>query len=169
MVDQFLRNGTNKRTDEYGGSIENRCRFCLEVMDQLIDVFGKGRVGLRISPTGRVNDMFDSDPIPLYTHLLQKLNEKAIAFVEIKEAARISKEKLKKIQEMKEELMKGQGLEAWAGDEGKHWLEKNANHMDTLPKPIEQIPDCAEQFKGIFKGIIINNDGFSNYFYFSLF
>lgn len=66
-------------------------------MDQLIDVFGKGRVGLRISPTGRVNDMFDSDPISLYTHLLKKLNEKGIAFVEIKEAARISKEKLKKI------------------------------------------------------------------------
>ena len=74
-------------------------------MDKLIDVFGKGRVGLRISPTGRVNDMFDSAPIPLYTYLLEKLNEKGIAFVEIKEAARISKEKLKKIHEMKEELM----------------------------------------------------------------
>ena len=41
-------------------------------MDKLIDVFGKGRVGLRISPTGRVNDMFDSAPIPLYTYLLEK-------------------------------------------------------------------------------------------------
>ena len=60
-------------------------------MDQLIDVFGKGRVGLRISPTGRINDMFDSDPIPLYSYLLERLNEKGIAFVEIKEAARISK------------------------------------------------------------------------------
>jgi len=76
-------------------------------MDKLIEVFGKGRVGIRISPTGRANDMFDSDPIATYSYLLKKLNEKGIAFVEIKEAASISKEKLKKIHEMKEELMKG--------------------------------------------------------------
>ena len=45
-------------------------------MDQLIDVFGKGRVGLRISPTGRINDMFDSDPIPLYSYLNRKEQHK---------------------------------------------------------------------------------------------
>jgi len=81
--------------------------------------------------------MFDSDPIVTYTYLLQKLNEKGIAFVEIKEAARISKEKLKVINQMKEEFRKGQTLVEFVGDEGKHWLENNAEDMDKLPKPFE--------------------------------
>jgi len=64
-----LRDGTNKRTDVYGGSIENRCRFALEVIDELIAVFGKDRVGIRVSPTGRYHQMFDSNPKDLYKHL----------------------------------------------------------------------------------------------------
>lgn len=87
LVDQFLRDWTNTRTDEYGGSIENRCRFALEVLDELIAVFGKERTGIRISPTGRVNDMFDSDPLPLFSYFLKKLDEKGIEFIEIKESA----------------------------------------------------------------------------------
>ena len=87
LIDQFLRDKTNRRIDEYGGSIENRCRLALEVMDELISVFGKDRVGIRISPTGRYNDMFDSNPKALYKHLIQKLSEKNIAFLELKGAS----------------------------------------------------------------------------------
>ena len=58
LVDQFLRDWTNKRTDEYGGSIENRCRFALEVLDELIAVFGKDRTGIRLSPNGRLNYIY---------------------------------------------------------------------------------------------------------------
>jgi 2,4-dienoyl-CoA reductase-like NADH-dependent reductase (Old Yellow Enzyme family) len=65
-----LRESANQRTDEYGGSVENRCRFCLQVIDELIKVFGKDKVSLRVSPTGRCNDIFDSDPIKLYSYLL---------------------------------------------------------------------------------------------------
>ena len=50
LIDQFLRTSANKRTDEYGGSIENRVRFPLEVIDALISVFGAGRVGIKVSP-----------------------------------------------------------------------------------------------------------------------
>jgi len=85
LVDEFIRDGTNTRTDEYGGSIENRVRFCLEVIDVLISVFGKGRVGIKLSPVGRYQDMFDSTPVETYTYLLNKLDEKGIAFVEISE------------------------------------------------------------------------------------
>jgi N-ethylmaleimide reductase len=63
LVDQFLRDGSNKRTDNYGGSVENRSRFALEVIDELVKVFGKGRVGIKLSPVGRYNDMYDSDPV----------------------------------------------------------------------------------------------------------
>ena len=87
LLDQFIQDSTNKRTDDYGGSIENRCRFCLEIIDELISIFGKGRVGIRISPVGRFQDMFDSNPVETYTYLLKRLDEKGIAFVEIIEGS----------------------------------------------------------------------------------
>lgn len=65
LVDQFLRDGSNKRTDIYGGSVENRSRFCLEVIDALAEVFGYDRVAVRLSPTGRYNGMYDSNPLAL--------------------------------------------------------------------------------------------------------
>jgi len=79
-----LRDGVNKRTDKYGGSVENRCRFCLEVIDALISVFGSGRVSARFSPTGRVGDMYDSNPMELMKHLLGELSKRNLAFVELK-------------------------------------------------------------------------------------
>ena len=86
LMDQFLRDSVNKRTDEYGGSVENRCRFPLEVLDQLIAVFGADRVGIKLSPCGRYQDISDSDPLALYSYLLERLSEKKIAFVEITES-----------------------------------------------------------------------------------
>jgi len=71
-----LRDGTNKRTDDYGGSYENRSRFALELIDILISVFGKDRTGMRISPTGRYNDMFDSNPKEFYKYFIERLSEK---------------------------------------------------------------------------------------------
>lgn len=76
LVDQFLRDGSNKRTDEYGGSVENRCRFMLEIVDELIQVSGPHRVAIRFSPTGRYNDMYDSNPLLLMQHALNELNKR---------------------------------------------------------------------------------------------
>jgi len=84
LVDQFLRDGVNKRTDKYGGSYENRSRFCLEVIDALISVFGSGRISVRLSPTGRINDMYDSNPLELMKYLLGELSKRNLSFVEIK-------------------------------------------------------------------------------------
>jgi len=84
LVDEFLRDGTNKREDNYGGSVENRCRFALEIIDKCIGVFGSGGcVGIKISPCGRFNDMFDSNPTELYKHLLGELGKRRVAFVEV--------------------------------------------------------------------------------------
>nr|BAJ93795.1 predicted protein [Hordeum vulgare subsp. vulgare] len=85
LIDTFIRDGSNQRTDEYGGSIENRCRFCLEVIDILIEVFGCGKVGIKLSPVGRFQDMYDSDPIATYSYLLKELEKKNIAFVQLME------------------------------------------------------------------------------------
>lgn len=81
LLDQFLQDGSNKRTDEYGGSIENRVKLLLEVVDVAINVWGKNRVGVRLSPYGTFNDMSESDPITLFNFVLENLNKKQIAYV----------------------------------------------------------------------------------------
>lgn len=83
LLDQFLQDGSNKRTDAYGGSIENRSRLLLEVVDAVIDVWGAGRVGVRLSPYGTFNDMSDSDPIALFNYVLEQLNKRQIGFAHL--------------------------------------------------------------------------------------
>lgn len=86
LIDEFLRDGTNKRKDKYGGSIENRCRFPLMVMDALISVFGANKVGIKLTPVGRFQDMFDSDPESLMKYFLTELNYRNVSFIEIAKA-----------------------------------------------------------------------------------
>lgn len=81
LLDQFLQDGSNKRSDAYGGSIENRARLLLEVVDSAISVWGANRVGVRLSPYGKSNDMSDSDPIKLFEYVLHELNKRHIAYV----------------------------------------------------------------------------------------
>lgn len=71
-----MRDGVNKRTDKYGGSIENRARFLFEVIDALCSVFPSNRVSVRLSPTGRFGGMFDSNPIDLMRYVLGELSKK---------------------------------------------------------------------------------------------
>jgi len=85
LIDQFLRDGVDQRTDEYGGSIENRCRFPLEIIDILIEVFGAKRVGIKLGPVGRFQDMYDSNPIALSRYLLEQLDKKGICYVQFME------------------------------------------------------------------------------------
>lgn len=74
LIDQFLRDGSNKRTDKYGGSIENRTRFLSEVMQGVIEEAGAKHVGVRISPVSPVNDAFDSNPTKLFRHVVDVLD-----------------------------------------------------------------------------------------------
>ena len=70
LLDQFLRDGTNQRTDEYGGPVRNRARLTLEVADAVTKVWGADRVGIRFSPGGVFNDMHDSNPLATFSHVL---------------------------------------------------------------------------------------------------
>lgn len=83
LIEQFLQNGVNKRTDEYGGSPENRERFLIEVLAAVIDVWGSDRVGVRISPSSTFSGMGDSDPRALFRHVAERLNETGIAYLHI--------------------------------------------------------------------------------------
>jgi N-ethylmaleimide reductase len=86
LIDQFLRDGSNHRTDQYGGSLENRTRFLLEVVDAVTSVWGSGRVGVRISPENPFNDMDDSDPQAIFTHVAGALSGKDLAYLHVVEA-----------------------------------------------------------------------------------
>lgn len=82
----FLVDSANQRTDEYGGSVENRARFVLEVMDRLVGVWGDGRVGIRLSPTLAYNGMVDSDPLATFSYLIEKLNALPLAYLHLMRA-----------------------------------------------------------------------------------
>ena len=79
---QFLADSSNKRTDKYGGSIENKSRFILEVLEVLIDAIGANKVGIKISPLQPYGDIIFDDPISSYSYLIDKINDLNIAFVE---------------------------------------------------------------------------------------
>lgn len=83
LLDQFTRDGSNMRTDRYGGSIENRVRFPLEVTDAVVSVWGKDRVGYRISPKETTYDMSDSDPVATFSHLAAELDRRGIGYLHV--------------------------------------------------------------------------------------
>lgn len=83
LLDQFLRDGSNRRSGPYGGSIENRARLLLEVIDAVSQVCGSDRVGVRISPLNSFNDMLDSDPVGLAEWLAGRLNECKLAYLHL--------------------------------------------------------------------------------------
>ncbi|MDB5321197.1 MAG: NADH:flavin oxidoreductase/NADH oxidase [Phycisphaerales bacterium] len=86
LLDQFLQDKTNKRTDRYGGSIENRARLMLEVTDACIDVWGRGRVGMHLAPRGDAHDMGDSNPAATFGYVARELGRRKIAFIAAREA-----------------------------------------------------------------------------------
>lgn len=85
LLDQFLRDGSNKRTDNYGGSFENRARLLLEVTKAVTDVAGSDRVGIRISPVNPFNDMKDSDPQALFNYVADALSQFNLAYLHVVE------------------------------------------------------------------------------------
>lgn len=85
LIDQFIQSGTNLRTDNYGGSIKNRCRFALEVVEAVISEWPDYRVGIRLSPSGLNFGINDNDPIAVFSYLTQELNKYKLAYLHLNE------------------------------------------------------------------------------------
>ena len=83
LIDQFLQDGSNKRTDRYGGSIENRARFLFEVVDAVTKVWPSDRVGVRIGPSNSFNEMHDNDPEALFSFVAAGLRDRKIAYLHV--------------------------------------------------------------------------------------
>jgi N-ethylmaleimide reductase len=85
LLDQFLRDGANRRTDAYGGSPRNRARFPLAVTDAVVEVWGASRVGYRVSPYDTSYGMSDSDPVSTFSYMAEALNERRLAYLHVLE------------------------------------------------------------------------------------
>ncbi len=81
LIEQFLQSHSNRRTDRYGGSIENRARLLMEITQAVIEVWGAMRVGVRLSPYGVANDSGEADPMPLYSHVIRSLDPLGLAYL----------------------------------------------------------------------------------------
>ncbi|PIP92610.1 MAG: alkene reductase [Bdellovibrio sp. CG11_big_fil_rev_8_21_14_0_20_39_38] len=81
LIDQFIQSKTNKREDEYGGNIENRARFLLEITDAIIDVWGADRVGVHLAPACDAHDVGDDTPLETFSYIAQELGKRKIAFI----------------------------------------------------------------------------------------
>lgn len=83
LLDQFLRRGSNKRTDVYGGNLENRARLPLEVTKAVIEVWGRDRVGYRISPHNNANSMSDANPLETFSYFTRELNKTGLSYLHL--------------------------------------------------------------------------------------
>jgi len=86
LIEQFLENGTNERTDAYGGPKENRARFLFEIVDAVSSAIGSDRLGVRLSPFGQYGGIYDSNPLALFTFVIREMNRRRIAYLHLIEA-----------------------------------------------------------------------------------
>jgi len=91
LIDQFLRTGSNRRTDEYGGAARNRVRFLAEATERVLEVWASGRVGVRISPTVGFNDMWDENSVETFGAVVERLNGYGLGYLHVVERAQDSK------------------------------------------------------------------------------
>jgi N-ethylmaleimide reductase len=83
LLDQFIQTGTNRRTDAYGGAVENRARLLLEIAEALMPIWGPDRIGVRLSPLGRLNDISDDHPEATFGHIAERLSDYGFAYLHI--------------------------------------------------------------------------------------
>ena len=85
LIDQFLRDGSNQRTDQYGGNIENRMRFLNEVLDSVSDIWPANQIGVRLSPENGFNSISDSNPATHFSYIVSQLNQRGLAYLHVLE------------------------------------------------------------------------------------
>lgn len=154
LPDQFLQDGSNKRTDRYGGSIENRSRFLLEVVEAIVPVWGGDRVAVRIGPGGSFNGMSDSNPTALFSYLAERLNGFGLAYLHVieprvkgnvviaEDQAPIATEQLRKI--FKGKIIAAGGFEP---DSAEAVIEKGDADLVAFGRHFISNPDLPERIR----------------------
>lgn len=159
LIEQFLKEGANQRTDQYGGSIENRARFALEVVDTVTKEIGAGRVGIRLSPTTPANGITETKPQDVYNYLVNELGSRGLSFIHVVEGATggdrdfTQGDKPFDYHELKNIYRKAGGTGAWVVNNGyiKDSAEKavESGYADAVAfgKLFIANPDLVERFK----------------------
>ena len=142
---QFLSTGTNRRTDKYGGSLENRLRFVIEVIDSLIDVCGASRVGIRICPGNPFNDLTDDNPEETFEALLSKISDKGLAYLHV---IRLTGENID-VMDMASRCFKGSVIinESFNAEEANNFLEEKKVKAVSFGRPFIANPDFVKRIE----------------------
>ena len=133
LIDQFLKDGANKRTDDYGGSIENRARLLLEVTRAIVDAIGGGKVGIRLSPVTPANDIVDSNPQPLFDYVVKQLAPLGLAYIHVIEGATGGP---REIEDRPFDYRQFKDSYRLAGGKGA-WMVNNGYDAETAAKAVE--------------------------------
>ena len=148
LVDQFLRDGTNHRTDQYGGTPENRTRFLMEILDVVLETWEPGRVGVRISPENSFNDIHDSDPQNTFNYVAERLSGLGLAYLHVIEGDMMSGETKVDYQQIGDRFgghyMANNGYDFDLAQAG---LEKGEVDSVAFGKPFLANPDLVKRFK----------------------
>jgi N-ethylmaleimide reductase len=145
LLDQFTRDGTNKRTDNYGGSLENRLRFPLEVVDAVIGVWGASRVGYRLSPYFTGHSMSDSNPLATFSQLTDELNKRKLAYIHVIDSPKASQ----RISPVLRELFDGTYIvaEGFDQDSASKAIASSETDLVAFGKPFISNPDLPQRYK----------------------
>ena len=148
LLDQFLRDGSNKRTDQYGGSFENRARLLMEVTQAVIDIAGADKTGLRLSPTNPFNDMQDSNPQALFNYVTEQLNQFKLAYLHVVEGGMATDVPDFDFAEMRKHF-KGSYMANFGYDKARGNAAVASGHADVIAYGVPFIanPDLVERYK----------------------
>ncbi|TWH75916.1 N-ethylmaleimide reductase [Azomonas agilis] len=147
LIDQFLRDGTNQRTDDYGGSVENRARLLLEIVDAVLEVFGPDRLGVRLSPHFDLDGIQDSNPAALYSYVAEQLQARGIAYLHLIEPDSIPAER--RLAPRLRELFQGALVLAGEFDQqrAQQALEQGRADFIAFGRLFIANPDLVERFR----------------------
>jgi N-ethylmaleimide reductase len=130
LLDQFIQTGTNRRTDAYGGSVENRARLLLEIAEALMPIWGPDRIGVRLSPLGRLNDIYDDNPEATFGYIAERLSDYGFAYLHVVNPAA-------------EQMQKGEEPDPGA-----------LSMVETIRKEIQGNPDRGGWLPGRYRGAV---------------
>ena len=148
LLDQFLRDGSNTRTDNYGGSLENRARLLMEVTKAVVAVAGADKTGLRLSPANPFNDMHDSNPQALFNYVTEQLNQFNLAYLHVVEGGMAADVPDFDFVQMRK-LFKGNYMANFAYDKARGNAAIASGHADVVAYGVPYLanPDLLERYK----------------------
>jgi len=148
LIDQFLRDGSNQRTDQYGGSEENRLRFLNEVLDTVCEIWPTNRVGVRLSPENSFNSISDSDPFAHFSYFITQLSQRGLSYLHVLEGDMMTQQSTLDYQALRD-LFDGTYManNGYTKERAEKSLNDNASDLIAFGVPFLSNPDLVARFQ----------------------